>query len=945
MQLSKMLALKKNNAFSILFGLFLSFNAYGQSTINGTVKDQTGDLLIGANVTVDGTLNGTVTDIEGRFSLPISTSFPILLKVSYTGFEDQKVLKEGLILEEIVISASRKREKVQEAPASVSVLSTAVLSISPNVNPLENLANVRGVQIQQQSANRLNIEMRGWANIFSTSVFPILDYRNLMVPGLPVFASSGAGISNIDLRRIEVVRGPGSALYGPGVTSGVVHFLSKNPISFPGTSIELFGGELNTFGGAIRHATKVNDRFGFKVNVSYKQGDEFNYDMSDPEDAAIIQGFDMKDVVVSPFIDELGLLVQPTYSPNGELVNLNGGTLIAERLDSDGDGNPMVNDYHNFSINTTFEFRPREDWSVFATAGYNNFDLLLHQSTTGPQIVYRQDAFVQLRSQYKGLFTQVVYNTNRGDANGNESHVYQTGLLNSTDRKFLDAQLQYNFQVPSFLDADFTIGADYRNVNTDSKNLLNGRFEQDDDYNLWGTYAQGKFALAEQLDIVLAARLDGNNFIDQTTIAPRIAMVFKAHKNHTIRASFNRASKPPNSLEMYIDIPIRDLGFGSIWATQAREGTTFDHINLITPGAPNIPIDTPGLPVPLAAVYGQINNNAIALLSQNPNIPQPVLNYLSDYSPTGQVLGNLVAHDIGTLNLLDPTNFQFTSLMADNVTRLGQPTTITPIKNEFNNVYEIGYSGEINNKLKIDIDLYYLKREGFTRPKVVGALYGLDGVGTALAQDVAQQLVLNLGLTPEQAAPIAAAYGGLGNAAVAVYGVADGDQVPQDPSFNVPFTWQSFDESIDYFGADLGLTYRFKLGLAAFFNYSFISQNSWIPGEEDDDGLTEAFYINTPENKFRMGLRYIRETGFNGSISFRHTPSFNFVSGVYYNGQTDEQNIVDLSLGYRFDHRLKGFAVSLSATNLFDSKYRAAPDFPNIGRRGLIKLNYIFGMN
>ena len=363
-----MFSLRNFNFFFILLGMFLSFNAFAQSSITGTVSDQNGDLLVGANVSIDGSLLGTVTDLDGNFNLALPDSFPIILKISYTGYKDQKVnvsdasekiivvLEEGLALNEIIITASRKREKIQEAPASVSVLSAAVLGVSPNVNPIENLANVRGVQLQQQSANRFNIEMRGWANIFSTSVFPILDYRNLTIPGVPVFTSSGLGLSNIDLRRIEIVRGPGSALYGPGVTSGVVHFLTKNPISYPGTTIELFGGELNTIGGAIRHASKVNDRFGYKINASFNQGDEFNYDMSDPEDAAIVNAFGMKDVIISPFINEAGLLVQPTFDSNGNVVNLNGGTLIDEGLDTDNDGNPMVNDYQNFSINTTLEF-------------------------------------------------------------------------------------------------------------------------------------------------------------------------------------------------------------------------------------------------------------------------------------------------------------------------------------------------------------------------------------------------------------------------------------------------------------------------------------------------------------------------------------------------------------------------------------------------------------
>ena len=121
--------------------------------------------------------------------------------------------------------------------------------------------------------------MRGGNGNFGTAAFPILDYRNLKGAGTGTFNSAGVGISPLDLQRIEVVRGPGSALYGAGVTTGVIHYISKSPIDNPGTALELIGGELNTFGVTARHATKISDKFGFKINAMYRRGDEFGLDL------------------------------------------------------------------------------------------------------------------------------------------------------------------------------------------------------------------------------------------------------------------------------------------------------------------------------------------------------------------------------------------------------------------------------------------------------------------------------------------------------------------------------------------------------------------------------------------------------------------------------------------------------------------------------------------
>ena len=201
----------------------LSSVSWAQTELSGTVTDDAGEPLIGANVTVKGTTQGAVTDLDGNFAFSTSAALPLTLVVSYTGYSTQEVavsnnspvqvqLLEGIFTEQVVVSASRKREKIQEAPASISVLSARKLEGTPQTDPVRNLVNVPGVQIQQQSAARINIEMRASSGLFGTSAFPIMDYRSLIGPGVGTFQSDQSGIMNIDLERIEVVRGPGSAL-------------------------------------------------------------------------------------------------------------------------------------------------------------------------------------------------------------------------------------------------------------------------------------------------------------------------------------------------------------------------------------------------------------------------------------------------------------------------------------------------------------------------------------------------------------------------------------------------------------------------------------------------------------------------------------------------------------------------------------------------------------
>ena len=208
----------------LLLVILLSLCSFlqAQTSISGTVKAESGEALVGASVLVQGTTSGVYTDDQGKFSLKVDNPPPLTVNITYIGYKSQSVevtsspatievvMAEDITSsEEVVISASRRPEKIQDAPASISVINAENLKISPQIDPTRNLINTPGVTIQQQSANRINIEMRASSGLFGTAVFPIMDYRSLVGPGIGTFQTDNSGVSNIDLQRIEVVRGPG----------------------------------------------------------------------------------------------------------------------------------------------------------------------------------------------------------------------------------------------------------------------------------------------------------------------------------------------------------------------------------------------------------------------------------------------------------------------------------------------------------------------------------------------------------------------------------------------------------------------------------------------------------------------------------------------------------------------------------------------------------------
>ena len=949
-----------NNLWVLL--VLLTVGANAQNTVSGTIVDgDNGETLIGANVLIQGTTTGTSADLDGNFTLTSDQPLPWTIEVSYTGYSTQAVTianptsnlsiameSSAILTGEVVISASRRREKVQEAPASISVIGARKLVATPNVDAARSLINAPGVQIMQQSAARINIELRGGSGLFGTGAFPIQDYRSLVGPGLGTFDVLNSPLNNIDIERIEVVRGPGSALYGPGVTTGVVHFITKTPIDNPGTTVELMGGELATLGVSARHATKVSDKFGFKINAHYKRGDEFTLDGS--------EGTTNAAGVFTSQLDKFARSVsRPAVSNSVVDVTQPGTVLLTESdLDPDGDGNMMQDHWWNYAANATLEFRPADDLSVFVSGGVNEASAVFYNSQ-GEGLAQSREFWGQARMQKGGLFAQAFWVTNNGGSDERPSFLYQTGNQTTVARQQLEGQLQYNFDVPALLDANFTAGIDYRQAINDTKNLVYGRNEEDDDYQIFGTYLQGKFALSKKLDLVLAGRFDTFNFLEENSFSPRAALVYKANPKHTFRASYNESAGPPSTLEVNIDFPVASPvpGLFDIWLYGQRTAQTWDNpvIDVSIPGVPDLPAATPGLPlaVPYGAVAGQVLPAVYAGLGENPATAPlvPALQaFFADYVPGG-FTGDLFRYNIFTGEPLP-------DLVATSPARLTNTTTL-----------EVGYKGLWADKLGVSVDFYQVATKGFTLFTAVGptvALVNSDVPGDLSAQVGADltpyltDVLTGLGLPAEQVAgtvaalvPVIAggfAQGGAGFDAAAsplygIFGAIESDQVPKgDGIVHSTAGYRSFaDATRDRLGMDIGLEYFLNENMSIFGNYSWVDQTEWIPGNDDDDGLPFSSFLNIPKNKFRLGFNLSPEYGFRANVAFQHDDAFT-VSAGQFSGTAQEKNLVDAGVGYRFDN---GISIDLTATNLFDSDYRALPNMPIIGRRILGKLTFDLG--
>lgn len=179
------------------------------------------------------------------------------------------------VLSEMVVTATRTERPADEVPASVSVLNEKDLATKSRQNIANALRDVEGLDFvaQQSVGHQMTPTIRG---------FNDPKYTQVLVGGMAqdsiVSQVLGRGGLNFvplhDVERIEIVRGPASALYGPNTVAGVINVLSKRWAGGPGAEVDASYGSHNTrtLGAAVGTAS---DTFDIRLSALDAQSDGY----------------------------------------------------------------------------------------------------------------------------------------------------------------------------------------------------------------------------------------------------------------------------------------------------------------------------------------------------------------------------------------------------------------------------------------------------------------------------------------------------------------------------------------------------------------------------------------------------------------------------------------------------------------------------------------------
>lgn len=510
--------------------------------ISGTVTDSSRAPLGGTQVSVTGTGLGGITDDAGRFSIGGVNAGTYALRAQRVGQraqnlagitvragEDTRVAivlaRAPIELAGVVVSASRRTEKITEAPATVTRIESAAIENTVGNSFAPALKQVKGLDYIQIGMTAVAINARGFNTAFNNRVLQLEDGRISSLPesGLPV--GTLTTIPKVDLAAIEVLVGPGSALYGPDASSGVLTLTTKDPRDFPGTTLEVSGGNRSFYDVQGRQAGVIGDRWGYKVSGEYQSANDWqNRNIYAP-----VSGTTPSPEIGADFTTNVvrgeGALVY--YMPGeGGRIELNGGASKSNALGLTNLGrNQLVGwKYGNAQLRYT-----NRNW--FAQV----YDV---ESRSGD--TYQLNGFAQNRLRFPAISDDSV-----------------KSLSAFPDRaRFSAAELQNTFTLGTLNGARLTWGGQYRHDNVSSMRhwLADRKTGKDVAFDNKGVYAQVEAPLTSWLKVVGAARYDKHDYYDAQW-SPKGGILLSPAEDQTFRVTYNRAFKSPSILQTSFFFP------------------------------------------------------------------------------------------------------------------------------------------------------------------------------------------------------------------------------------------------------------------------------------------------------------------------------------------------------------------------------------------------------
>ncbi|HEX2164666.1 MAG TPA: TonB-dependent receptor [Thermoanaerobaculia bacterium] len=522
-------------------GAALPALAQGTGSIEGRIVRQGGTPLGGVTVAIVGLDRAELTGADGRFvfdGVPAGTHTVTFTLGDQSEAVEEVVVAAGetaVVEPEVdwaisyvdtitVYSASRQTERITEAPAAITVISEDQIEREGNSGQVPKLLEFTpGAEVTQSGLYDFNFNARGFNSSLNRRILTLIDGRDPSVPFLGSQEWSAVSFPLDDLASLELVRGPGSALYGADAFNGVLNMVTKAPRFSRGGKVQATGGDLDTQRLDFRAAGELGGGFFGKATGGWMQSEDFSVSRNPASGGPEYRPcgtfppgscLEPEPVPLAVDEDELGfggVRLDKYFGAGGHVLTLEGGTAQIEGpVAQTGIGRVQLLDVERPWARVNLN---APHWNVL---GYWNSREALEQ------LSLRAGSNLALDSEN----WQFEVQGNAGFANGRGRVVG---------------------------------GASYKEEDIDSADPARGGIQTlmfapvSEDFT--GVFGQAEYSFTDALKAVVALRWDDSSLHDEQW-SPRGSLVYAFNPNHTVRATYAEAFQTPNYSEFFLRAPV-----------------------------------------------------------------------------------------------------------------------------------------------------------------------------------------------------------------------------------------------------------------------------------------------------------------------------------------------------------------------------------------------------
>jgi iron complex outermembrane recepter protein len=450
-----------------------------------------------------------------------------------------------LSLEELmnlsIVSASKKEEKLFEAPvSSYSITRDEIRKAGVSSIP-EALRLCPEMVVRETTNGNYDVHIRGLDNLARSTTSPgqVNSYTLVMINNRPVFNYNQGGtfweslpIDLIDVERIEIVRGPAAALYGPNAVSGVINIITRELKSddWHVAAHALYGLPGNTEVINLSAGKKINNMLGVRLSGNYQSRQRLdNQYYRFPEDQYVSSEEYVKGLPVNQGLDS------------------------RQALDKIG-------------LNSFIDLNLSEDSKWQLSTGYSNSQAqkVTFSSTIPLTFSSMQNHYASLGGNYKGLQTRISYS-----GGSDELHRSSEAYTTQYDYRLIDASVDYHWQLLKNLSLRPSVNyfastysdlpyVDERRMDEGKwyGGLLNARQQ----VNSLAGSMRAEYNPTDKLRLIASARVDKFSMKDELQLSYQMAGTYSLSDKLLLRSVYSKANSGVFYSFTYVDakVPITD---------------------------------------------------------------------------------------------------------------------------------------------------------------------------------------------------------------------------------------------------------------------------------------------------------------------------------------------------------------------------------------------------